>query len=204
LSDTVKQRGTRAKPGRKVKANRRAELMLKAGELMAEKGYDGASMRDIAAAVGMLPGSVYYHFPSKEALFVELHHKIVTEMTERVQAAIAEAEDPWDRLEAAACAHIEGLLETGNLVAIVTPQFAHQTAAMEDVIRAERRTYENIFRDLFRALDLPEGADATLLRLGLFGTLNWVPVWFQESGAYRGTDVARQAVEVMRRAYGGR
>ncbi|MEN8676621.1 MAG: TetR/AcrR family transcriptional regulator [Alteriqipengyuania sp.] len=175
--------------------------MLKAGELMADKGYDGASMRDIAAAVGMLPGSVYYHFPSKEALFVELHHNIVTEMTQRVQDAIAAADNPWDRLENAACAHAEGLLETGNLVAIVSPQFAHQTARIEDVIREERRNYENIFRDLFEALNLPPEADATLLRLQLFGTLNWVPVWFRKGGKYSGTHVARQAVRVMRRAY---
>ena len=158
-------------------------------------------MRDIAAAVGMLPGSVYYHFTSKEALFVELHHNIITEMTQQVQDAIATVDDPWDKLEQAACAHIEGLLGTGNLVAIVTPQFAHQTAGIEDLLRDERRIYENIFRDIFKALDLPPEADGTLLRLQLFGTLNWVPIWFQEDGPYTGTDVARQAVDVIRRAY---
>ena len=60
--------------------NRRADILRAAGTLMAAKGYDATSMRDISASVGMLPGSVYYHFPSKEALFVELHKDVVQAM----------------------------------------------------------------------------------------------------------------------------
>jgi len=185
----------------KGKVNRRAALLEKAGELMANKGYEGASMRNIADAVGILPGSVYYHFPSKEALFVELHHNIVTNMTKRVQDAVAGYSDPWDRLEAAACAHVEGLLETGNQVVIVSPGFARQPEGIEGVIRSELRGYENIFLTLFEALELPEGTDRTLLRLSLFGTLNWAPVWFRTNGKYSASDIAKQYIDVLRRAF---
>lgn len=191
------------KSAKKGKVNRRAELLQKAGELMANKGYEGASMRNIADAVGILPGSVYYHFPSKEALFIELHRNIVAAMTQRVNDAIGGFSDPWDRLEAAACAHIEGLLETGNQVAIVSPGFARQPEGVENVIRDERRTYEDIFRMLFEALDLPDGTDRTLVRLSLFGTLNWAPVWFQPDGKYKPSDIAQQHIGVLRRAYSG-
>ena len=89
--------------------NRREELLDRAGELMAAKGYDGTSMRDIASAVGMLPGSLYYHFDSKESLFLALHQRVVAVMEARVRAALTEADQaglgPWDRLEAAATAH---------------------------------------------------------------------------------------------------
>ncbi len=193
----------KTKPVKKGKVNRRAELLQKAGELMADKGYEGASMRNIADAVGILPGSVYYHFESKEALFEELHRNIVAAMTQRVKDAVAEFTDPWDRLEAAACAHIEGLLETGNQVAIVSPGFARQPEGIESVVREERRTYEDIFRMLLDALDLPEGTDRTLMRLSLFGTLNWAPVWFQPGGTYKPSDIAHQHIGVLRRAYSG-
>ena len=191
------------KPAKKGKVNRRDALLRKAGELMASKGYEGASMRSIADAVGILPGSVYYHFPSKEALFIELHHNIVTTMTQRVKDAIAARSDPWERLELAACAHLEGLLETGNQLAIVSPGFAGQPEGIEDVIRGERRTYEDIFRALFDDLHLPEGTDHTLLRLSFFGTLNWVPVWFQPGGKYKPSDIALQYISVLRQAYAG-
>lgn len=50
------------------KPDKRTEILAAASQLFAAKGYTGTSMRDIAAATGMLAGSLYYHFDSKEAL----------------------------------------------------------------------------------------------------------------------------------------
>lgn len=188
--------------------NRREELLDRAGELMAAKGYDGTSMRDIASAVGMLPGSLYYHFESKEALFLALHQRVIAVMEARVSAALAVADDKgfgsWDRLEAAATAHLEGLIETGNLVAIVSPEFLGEREGISAEIRVERRRYEQIFRDLFSALSLPEGVDRTLLRLHLFGALNWAPIWFDTAKGHDARTVARQIMGVFRTAYEGK
>jgi AcrR family transcriptional regulator len=52
--------------------SRRAELILIAGEVFARSGYTRTSLRDIAEAAGILTGSLYHHFPSKESLAVEL------------------------------------------------------------------------------------------------------------------------------------
>jgi AcrR family transcriptional regulator len=188
--------------------NRREKLLDRAGELMAAKGYDGTSMRDIASAVGMLPGSLYYHFDSKESLFLALHQRVVAVMEARVSAAMAEADQaalgPWDRLEAAATAHLEGLIETGNLVAIVSPEFLGEREGISTAIRAERRRYEQTFRDLFAALSLPQDVDRTLLRLHLFGALNWAPIWFDTAKGHDARTVARQIMAVFRTAYEGK
>ncbi|MFU8864752.1 MAG: TetR/AcrR family transcriptional regulator [Rhodobacterales bacterium] len=187
--------------------NRREELLDRAGELMAAKGYDGTSMRDIATAVGMLPGSLYYHFDSKESLFLALHQRVVTVMETRVRDALAKAEQhglgPWDRLEAASTAHLEGLIETGNLVAIVSPEFLGEREGISSQIRLERRRYEQIFRELFAALALPDDVDRTVLRLHLFGALNWAPIWFDTAKGHDARSVARQIMAVFRTAYAG-
>ena len=135
--------------------NRRADILRAAGTLMAAKGYDATSMRDISASVGMLPGSVYYHFPSKEALFVELHKDVVQAMTARVREAVEGVSDPWERLRLSARAHLEGLTQNDNLVAIVSPQFIRDQTEVAKVVTDHRREYEQIFRDIFAALDLP-------------------------------------------------
>lgn len=181
--------------------SRRDELLDRAGELMAAKGYDGTSMRDIARAVGMLPGSLYYHFPSKEALFLALHDRMVETMQARVDAALDEPTDPWDRLEAACVAHVEGLIATGNLLAIVSPGFLDERDAISARIRAERSRYEQRFRELVAALSLPEGVDRRVLRLHLFGALNWVPTWFEPAGGLSPDQIARQIFAVFRAAY---
>lgn len=184
-----------------VGQNRRDEVLERAGELMAAKGYDGTSMRDIARAVGMLPGSLYYHFPSKEALFLALHDRMVETMQARVDAALIAPTDPWDRLEAACVAHVEGLIDTGNLLAIVSPGFMDEREATSARIREERSRYEQRFRDLVAALPLPAGVDRGVLRLHLFGALNWVPTWFDPTGAMTPSQIARQIFAVFRAAY---
>ncbi len=178
--------------------NRREELLERAGELMAARGYKGTSMRELAAAVGMLPGSIYYYFPSKEALFLELHARVVARMTERVQTALAPLTDPWERFEAACVAHLEGLIETGNLVAIVTPGFLDERAEASAAIRAERSRYEQIFRDLVAALPLADGVDRGVFRLLVFGALNWVPTWYDPKGPRRPDEIARTLTHLLR------
>ena len=74
--------------------NRRERLMDAAAELFSRRGYRATTVRDIAAAVGMLPGSVYYHFPSKGALLLAVYEEGVRRVTRRVDEAVAQAEGP--------------------------------------------------------------------------------------------------------------
>lgn len=189
-----------AKPKRR---NKREELLRKAAELIARQGFDGTSMRDIAAAVDILPGSLYYHFASKEEMLIAIHARVVEEMTAKVQEAIAPAQTPWDRLEAASTAHLEGLLETGHLVTIVSPNFSEGREDLNATLKAHRDGYEIMFKELFDALDLPGEVSRALLRLQLLGALNWVPVWYDPAGRTTPRQIAQTFVASIRQGAGG-
>lgn len=178
--------------------NKREVVLLKAAELIARHGIDGTSMRDIATAVDMLPGSLYYHFSSKEEMVLAIHERVVGEMTRKVEQAIEDARLPWDRLERAAVAHLEALLETGNMVAIISPHFEQHRIELNRELRSQRNAYEVMFRGLFDALDLPEGVDRALLRLQLLGALNWVPVWYDPGKDKTAGEIARTFVSTIR------
>lgn len=174
--------------------SKREKVLNKAAELFSRHGFDGTSMRDIASAVDMLPGSLYYHFPSKEDMLLEIHERVVAGMVERVRAAIHEVTDPWERVERAAVAHLEGLLESGNLVTIISPNFPDEREELNAKLKSHRDAYEALFRDLFDAVELPEGTNRHLLRLQLLGALNWVPVWFDPGGRLTPAEIARSFV----------
>ena len=53
-------------------SGQREVIRLNAIQLFGKQGYTGTSMRDIAGAVGVLPGSLYAHIASKEALLVDI------------------------------------------------------------------------------------------------------------------------------------
>lgn len=156
-------------------------------------------MRDIASAVDMLPGSLYYHFPSKEDMLLAIHERVVTDMIADTEAAIAKGNTPWERLERAAVAHLKGLLGSGNLVTIISPNFAEDREELNQKLKAHRRTYEQIFKALFDELDLPDDVDRGLLRLQFLGALNWVPVWYNGKKGATAKQIARSFVQAIRK-----
>ena len=174
-----------------ARRSKREQVLEKAAELIARNGFDATSMRDIAAAVDMLPGSLYYHFSSKEDMLIAIHERVVDGMTTRVRDAIGDAEDPWERVERAAIAHLEGLLDSGSLVTIVSPVFPPERQELNARLKAHRNGYEALFRDLFAAVPLRAGTDRRLLRLQLLGALNFVPIWYDPKGAIAPADIAR-------------
>ncbi|MDX5356298.1 MAG: TetR/AcrR family transcriptional regulator [Rhodobacterales bacterium] len=174
------------------------ELLDSAGQLIATQGYDGTSMRDIAREFGILPGSIYHYFPSKEALFLAIHTRVVDGMIERLEAAVAKSDDPWQRLRHVLHAHISGLLGSGALLRIISPD-QMRTPAMADRIRSERRSYETRFAKVIEVLELDPQIDPRLLRLNLLGALNWVPVWHKPGGRYSVDDIVDQMVLTLRK-----
>ena len=180
--------------------NRLPRILDEAARLFREKGYAATSMRDIAAAVDMLPGSLYYHFTAKEDLLVAVYEEGVRLITEKVRAAIARHEEPWQRLEAAAVAHLDALLKTGDYALVVIrvlPQDVPKAAAR---LVKLRDGYDALFAGLVAALPLPAATDRQSFRLLLLGALNWSQHWYRDSGRSTPRAIARSFLRLLREA----
>lgn len=170
-------------PGTRVAAprqhNRRDTLLAAAAQLIATHGYDAVSMRDIAGAAGMQAGSLYYHYDSKDALFEAVHGAAIAAIAEAVARATVGIDDPWDRLAAAAGAHLEALLGSRRTARIVSPDFPVANARIRARLVAQRDAYERSFAAMIEALPLKAPEDRSLVRLFLLGALNWAPRWYR-------------------------
>ena len=163
--------------------NRRRDILDAAAGLFARRGFHAASMREIAAAAGMLPGSLYYHFPSKDELLLAVYEEGVRRIADRLDVAVTQAETPWARLEAACVAHLEMLLEAGGDYAQVVIRVRPEDCpAMAPRLVALRDAHENRFKALVAALDLSAKADRQALRLAILGALNWAQTWYRPGG----------------------
>ena len=163
--------------------NRRGEILDAAARLFAGSGFHAASMREIAAAAGMLPGSLYYHFPSKDELLLAVYEEGVRRIAERFDAAVSGTQPPWARFEAACVAHLEMLLEAGGDYAQVVIRVRPQDCAgMESRLIALRDAHEDRFKTLIADLDLPAETDRQTLRLMILGALNWTQTWYRPGG----------------------
>src|SRR5690242_15883054 len=78
-------------------AGRRQKIMTEAARLFATRGFDATKIRDIAAAAGILGGSIYYYFASKEEIFLAVHTAGMETVASAVKSAIEGIADPWER-----------------------------------------------------------------------------------------------------------
>lgn len=80
--------------------DRRTEILTQAAELFARKGVASTTVREIGDAAGILSGSLYHHFKSKDAMVDEIVHNYLRDLTGRYEAALATEVEPADRLRA--------------------------------------------------------------------------------------------------------
>src|SRR6266699_2435832 len=109
LRSNKRMSGDKSAPSKGEQA--KARIISVAETLFNKQGFDGASMRDIAAAAEMQAASVYYYFESKEELLWAVWEKGGLELLHRVADAIVNKTDLWQRMEPACVAHTTGLLD---------------------------------------------------------------------------------------------
>lgn len=178
--------------------NKRQQILEAAARQFSACGFHGANMRDVAADAGVLAGSIYYHFESKDALFVAVHGAAVDLMTNAVRLAVTGISDPWDRLEAAAAAHCEALNGGNAFVGVVAPIFPVTVGNLRSQLTAQRDAYENMFADMIEDLDLDADIDPKIFRLHVLAALNGTKFWYSPGGNTP-SEIGRQLIRMLRR-----
>ena len=178
--------------------DRRQIIVATSARLFADNGFDRTSIRDIAAAAGILSGSLYYYFKSKEDIFLEVHTQGMERLTEAVTKAIATETIPWDRLEALAAAHSCVLLESEGFMLMVAPHSPKGMDAQFQILMEQRNAYEKIIADVIAEIDFPREVRPNLFRLQLLGALNWAQSWYRPGGDMTPEEIGRHLVRTLR------
>ncbi len=177
--------------------NRVKPLLDAAASQFAAKGYRETTIRDIATAVGMLPGSVYYHFASKQALLLAVYEEGVHRISSRLDESITGEMDPWQSLRKATEAHLETILDQSDYARVMIRVMPEQVPDIELDLIHLRSGYEDRFVALIDALPLQDDVDRGLLRLMLLGASNWTQIWYR-AGSAPVHDIAQAFVDFLR------
>jgi TetR/AcrR family transcriptional regulator, cholesterol catabolism regulator len=180
----------------KRQSNRWPALLDTAAAKFAERGYHATTIRELALATAMTPGAIYFHVPNKQALLLAVYEEGVERIVTRIEAATAGLVDPWERLEAAAEAHLESILDASAYARVVIRILPSDVPEIVAELTTLRDRYEQYFRALFTELKLSD-AEPNLARLFLLGALNWAPVWYRPGGASI-RSIVRQALAPLR------
>ena len=177
-----------------IRKSRRAEILQTFTEMVAERGYDEVSVRDVAEALDISKGTILHHFRSKESLLEELHSDYMRRRLAEADEFLAEFPDPVDQLQLIVYQLM--LAERDDRAATVA--FAREIVrfASEDVmsdVRAMRTRYSQMVAEIIRrGVELGSFAqiDPSLAALQLFGMCNWSWTWFEPDGAWSAREIA--------------
>ncbi|MGW0939938.1 TetR/AcrR family transcriptional regulator [Streptomyces sp. NPDC002666] len=183
-------------------AERRAELLATAAEVFAAQGYNATTVRRIADEAGMLAGSLYYHFDSKESMLDEILSAFLDELWTGYDTVLAAGLGPREAIGALVTQSFRQIDRHGPAVAIyqresrhlsAQPRFAYLADSQLKFENAWLRTLERgVAEDAFRS-DL----DVRLVYRFVRDTV-WVAAsWYRPGGTHSPEEIARQYLSMV-------
>jgi AcrR family transcriptional regulator len=161
---------------------RLAEILDYATAVFAEKGYEGASMRDLSRLSGISLAGLYYYFESKEKLLYFIQHHTFTTIIERLRERLAASTDPRERIRIFVHNHVEYSLAKTKAMKVLSHEddvlkdnYGEQLAAIK---REYYRICVGLVDDLVKAEGLKAGATTRTAVMSLFGMMNWFYTWY--------------------------
>ena len=181
---------------------RRDELLAIAARLFADKGFKNTTVRDIADAAGILSGSLYHHFDSKESMVDEILRTFQEDLFGQYDDILASDADPLAKLEQAVRVSFEAIDEHHDEVAIFQNDAAHlltfdRFSYLADRNRQSREVWLTLLRSGIDAGVLRDDLDLELTYRFIRDTV-WVAVsWYRPGGRRTHTEIARQYLSIL-------
>ncbi|MFJ5722683.1 TetR/AcrR family transcriptional regulator [Streptomyces sp. NPDC093149] len=193
---------TKKKPQVTPSPERRRELLDTAAEVFAAQGYNATTVRRIADAAGMLAGSLYYHFDSKESMIDEILSTFLTELWEGYDAVLAAGLGPRETIEALVTESFREIDRHRAAVAIyqkeskhlaTQPRFQYLADSQQKFEKAWLGTLERGVTDQTFRADL----DIRLTYRFVRDTV-WVAAsWYRPGGQHSPEEIARQYLSMV-------
>ncbi|HET8840112.1 MAG TPA: TetR/AcrR family transcriptional regulator, partial [Ktedonobacteraceae bacterium] len=163
----------------------REKIRASAVQLFAEMGYHAAPLRDIASLAGIQAASIYYHYPSKQALLVEIMDTHMRQLNSNLENILNQPGGILEKLNQAIASHIRLHTTYKAEFFIIDTEIRALEEEQRKEILAQRDEYEHLFQSL-----LQEGMDAGILRTSdvkitsyaIIAMCTEVASWFRTKG----------------------
>jgi AcrR family transcriptional regulator len=159
---------------------RLAKILEHATTIFCEKGYEGASMRDLSRSSGMSLAGLYYYFESKEKLLYLIQKHYFTTVMKLLRERLEGVAGAEERLRTFIVNHLEYFLSSPAAMKVLS----HEDDVLEKELGAEikaiKREYYHSCTDLVDALKKEKSLEfnTRIVVLSLFGMMNWLHTWY--------------------------
>lgn len=187
----------------RVEVSDRERVLAASAKLFREKGFECASVREIASACGILPGSLHYRYRSKDDILVDMMQLAIERTIYGIVEATSTIQDPLKKMKSALQAHVNVLMSGDDMVYVLLFEWRSVHGTAREQIIAERDRYERYWQTILDTLKVQgyirKDVDVDMLRLIGLGAINWAATWYKENGKYSLEQIADAIWQMMTR-----
>ncbi|VVT00923.1 TetR/AcrR family transcriptional regulator [Hoeflea sp. EC-HK425] len=201
LNDVSISSDSNSAPGQWNGSDRASVILREAAKLFSERGYGGASMQEIAGAVGITKASLYHFFKNKDEIHSTVVAMSVRRLLDLVEESTADCATAAEKIEAFSRAHATHLSESKAFYFasaegyhdLVEPGMKLRVQRMRDGYEEKLRMFirEGVDNGEFRELDVKLAARA------LISCLNWMARWWRPEGPQSAQQLASDYVHLL-------
>ncbi len=178
-----------------------AKILIHATDVFYEKGYEGASIRDLSRASGMSLAGLYYYFDTKERLLYLIQKHTFSTIVARLRQKLEGVSDPEHRIRLLIHNHLDYFLANPKSMKVLS----HEDDALKNGFGAEiasiKREYYRIGLRVLEEYRRHAGLDfnSRIALLSLFGMMNWIYTWHNSRTDADATHLASQMADIFLR-----
>jgi TetR/AcrR family transcriptional regulator, cholesterol catabolism regulator len=176
------------------------EICRTAARVFYDKGYDGASMQDIAEAVGLTKAGLYHHVGSKDRLLFEIMNYGMDILDQAVISKVRDITDPGERLRQTIIGHIDLVVRTRDLeITVILHENRSLKGELRRMINARKQAYirllEQTITEVQAQTSSPPRISPRLAAFALLGMINWLYQWYHPDGDVKEPELATTYVD---------
>ncbi|MHB2035003.1 MAG: TetR/AcrR family transcriptional regulator [Gemmatimonadaceae bacterium] len=195
-STAPRRRGPRAATQQKLET-----LLETAAALIADKGFEATSMRDVSRALGVSLAGLYHYFDSKEELLYQIQYRTFDALLAAQEERASKPGTPEERLRRLVIGHLAFFTSHPNELKVCTYELASLQGERYETTESLRRRYYHLFTAVVSAL-MGEAGDATSRRsrhaaLFAFGMLNWIFMWYDPARYGTVEEIGEEMIDLI-------
>jgi AcrR family transcriptional regulator len=180
-------------------SGKRVEILKCAAAAFRRRGYHGASVDEIASALEMTKGNLYYYFRNKEDILYACHDYSLNLILELLDQIRREPIPPDEKVRKLIVAFVHLIIDELHGTALTLDLQALSPALLKKVI-ARRDRFDRGLRAIIQE-GIDEGLFATdnpkLVAFAIMGAVNWIPKWFDPEGASSSDEIGRTFADYL-------
>jgi len=172
------------------------EIIAAAAKVFRTKGYHAASVQDIADEVGILKGSLYHHFESKEDLLYLVVKEPIARIYQTMGEIVASELPATEKLRRAIRAHLDAFDRHYPHLFVYLREREEMKRRFRERFKLSPKQYERFWQQIVRegmkTGEFRADLDVQVVSYGLLGMLNWLYKWYDPRGRLSMREVAHQ------------